>query len=142
MLSRLAFGVTILVVCSGVQAYRQCEVAVLRHWDHNRSIGSATAVSGSVTVARTPSNRAFREAFVYPESRGTGQSLISGFGVSGGFGYAVDISDDLIVVGSPEWVINGLRFGASFIYRRTRGNWRLDANLLATDGTHGDGFGH
>lgn len=58
------------------------------------------------------------------------------------FGYSVDISGDIIVVGAPaDDNENGAQAGAAYVFMRTGSNWHQQQKLRASDGEAGDFFG-
>lgn len=59
-----------------------------------------------------------------------------------GFGTAIAISEDSVVVGAPyEGVAAHENQGAAYVFRRTNSKWRRTARLSASDGVAGDFFG-
>lgn len=57
------------------------------------------------------------------------------------FGQAVDVDDDLTVVGSPFADENGNQSGAAYVYRQAGTQWIQEQKLGAVDGAPGDQFG-
>jgi hypothetical protein len=59
--------------------------------------------------------------------------------VNTGFGEAVGISGDTLVVGATDWnVAPGDQFGSVYVYQRAGGEWNQQARLTSSDGR--DGF--
>lgn len=59
--------------------------------------------------------------------------------VNSGFGEAVDVSGDTLVVGATDWNVgSGHQFGSVYVYQRVEGEWRQQARLMSSDGQ--DGF--
>jgi hypothetical protein len=59
-----------------------------------------------------------------------------------GYGEAVDVDGDVMVVGASEW--NQIGLGSAYVYRRINNEWQLEANLTASDrdnGHEGQRFG-
>lgn len=48
-----------------------------------------------------------------------------------GYGEAVDVHGDVLVVGAPEW--NPCGHGSAYVYRSSSGEWREEAQLTASD---------
>jgi hypothetical protein len=63
------------------------------------------------------------------------------FGSSNGFGWSVDRSGDVVVVGAPFAVVSAQARGAVYVFRLVGGQWQQEAMLSASDGTSGDRFG-
>jgi FG-GAP repeat len=57
------------------------------------------------------------------------------------FGVSVAISGEVAVVGAHYAHINGLEYGAAYVFRRTGTVWTQEAKLTAFDGEPGDEFG-
>jgi hypothetical protein len=59
--------------------------------------------------------------------------------VNTGFGEAVGISGDTLVVGATDWnVASGDQFGSAYVYQRAGSEWNQQARLTSSDGK--DGF--
>jgi hypothetical protein len=59
--------------------------------------------------------------------------------VNSGFGEAVDVSGDTLVVGATDWNVgSGDQYGSVYVYQRAEGEWRQQARLISSDGH--DGF--
>lgn len=52
-----------------------------------------------------------------------------------GYGEAVDLRGDLLVIGASEW--NTLGAGSAYVYRLVDGSWQQEAHLTASDGNSG-----
>ena len=52
-----------------------------------------------------------------------------------GYGEAVDLRGDLLVIGASEW--NQLGAGSAYVYRLVEGAWQLEAHLVASDRERG-----
>jgi hypothetical protein len=61
---------------------------------------------------------------------------------AGQFGDAVSISGDVVVVGAPSDVDNGISSGAAYVFRRMGATWVEEQKLLPHDGEAGDRFGY
>lgn len=57
------------------------------------------------------------------------------------FGYAVNVSDDTILVGAPGDDDLGTGSGSAYTYRRTGPLWVIEDKMLASDGASFDSFG-
>src|SRR5512139_2031058 len=59
--------------------------------------------------------------------------------VNSGFGEAVDVSGDTVVVGATDWNVgSGDQYGSVYVYQRAGGEWKQQARLMSSDGQ--DGF--
>jgi hypothetical protein len=59
--------------------------------------------------------------------------------VNSGFGEAVDVSGNTLVVGATDWNVgSGDQFGSVYVYKTVEGEWRQQARLISSDGH--DGF--
>ena len=59
-----------------------------------------------------------------------------------GFGSAVAVNENTLVIGAPEETRGAsLARGVAYVYGRTAGGWSLQARLVPSDATRGDGFG-
>jgi len=57
------------------------------------------------------------------------------------FGSAVDIDEDVLVIGAPHFPVDGIDAGAAHVYRLVDGSWQLEATLTSTAPQHGANFG-
>lgn len=57
------------------------------------------------------------------------------------FGQAITIRGDLLVIGAPNDRDLGTSAGAAYIYRKSNGQWLLEAKVTASDGSQGEKFG-
>lgn len=69
------------------------------------------------------------------------QSVLQPDAISAGFGEAVDISGDYIIIGAPRDYRDSQPKGAAYIYQRIGDDRILQAKLTASDGQSGDEFG-
>ena len=71
-----------------------------------------------------------------------GQKISSDGGAGDGFGYAVALDGDTVVIGAPSNDPGGIdEAGAAYVFTRTGTAWTLQAKLLPADGATGDWFG-
>lgn len=63
------------------------------------------------------------------------------FALSDAFGYAVDVSGDVLVAGIPNVNFSDPQSGAAEVFARRNGAWVRQARLTAPDGRPGDFFG-
>lgn len=108
---------------------------------------SSLSVSGDIAVVGAPVDGVIH--IFYRNQGGTNNwgriRMISGPYLSGGFGHAVAISGDTIVVGAYEAIVGSTRQGAAYIYQRDQGgtgSWGLVKQIVATDGALDDWFGN
>lgn len=57
------------------------------------------------------------------------------------FGSGVDIDGDLLVIGAPHVVVDGIDAGAAYVYRLVDGTWTLETTLTPDHPQHGGEFG-
>jgi len=60
---------------------------------------------------------------------------------SDGFGMAVALRDDMIIVGAPGSPAGGLRLGKAYVFERIGQDWAETQILFAPDTINGDAFG-
>jgi len=60
---------------------------------------------------------------------------------SAGFGNAVAVSGNTMVVGASGATVGGVKQGAAYVFTETGSTWSETAELTPSDGTAGDGFG-
>jgi len=72
----------------------------------------------------------------------TGKLVASDGAADDGFGYAVAIDGDVIVVGSPRHDVTGADSGAAYVFERSGDAWVERGRLTASDGGAGDLFGY
>jgi hypothetical protein len=119
------------------------------------NFGYSVALSGQVAVFGAPNDAGAGSqsgsAYVFGRSGGAwalqAKLVANGVGTSDGFGVAVAIDGDTIVVGAPRartgpdaGSMTGE--GAVYVFERTGTSWVQRARLLAADGLPGDFFGH
>lgn len=93
--------------------------------------GEHGRMSGSAYVWRREGSRWVQEAKLLP-SDGADWDW---------FGRRVAISGERIVVGASNHSHNGIESGSAYVFRRSGSHWIQEAELLASDGAPGDGFG-
>ncbi len=114
--------------------------------------GNAVAISGNIMVVGSPDHSfgtTYGEgaAYVFVENGGTWSQqaeLKAADGVAyDGFGWSVAISGTTIMVGVPcHTYSNGqCGQGAVYVFGESGGKWTQQAELTASDGVAGDGFG-
>lgn len=112
--------------------------------------GDAVAIDGDTAVVGAPwnSEKGHRAGAAYVfENEGTGwvekAKLTAGDpGVFDQFGYSVDISGDIIVIGANLDDDNGISSGSAYVFVRDGTDWTQQAKLTASDGTEYDNFGY
>ena len=57
------------------------------------------------------------------------------------YGYSTSVDGDTIAVGSPGEFFGTSYAGRVFVYKKTSGNWSLQATLQPSDSDTGDSFG-
>ena len=60
-------------------------------------------------------------------------------GLNDEFGYSVCIDGDHLIIGARE--AGSFQTGAAYIFKNDGTNWKKEAKLVASDGTHADTFG-
>jgi FG-GAP repeat len=109
----------------------------------NDLFGFSVAISGNVAAVGAPGVQVSRGAvYVYQRSHGRWRQAATLLGPvstsSPSFGNGVAVSGSTLLVGAPN--LNGGN-GATYIYRHSRGRWRL-STTLADPGPGGDDFGY
>lgn len=101
-------------------------------------LGFSVAISGDTIVAGSPYHsksevyRRHRDGWVH-------KATLDGADPDpNGFGYSVDIDDDLIVGGAP---IQDDGTGSAYVFRRRDNRWKKEATLIASDGGRRETFG-
>lgn len=69
------------------------------------------------------------------------QAVLQPDAISAGFGEAVDISGDYIIIGAPQDYRDSQPKGAAYIYQRIGDDWIEQVKLTASDDQSGDQFG-
>lgn len=110
---------------------------------NNRSFGLNFALSGSTIVAGFEfANQSAGVVYVFGRTGSTWSQqaiLTASDGVSGDlFGASVALSGNTLLVGATG---HSFAAGASYVFTRTGGIWSQQAELSASDGVPGDGFG-
>ncbi len=112
-----------------------------------KHMGAATAISGdTLVVGSEQENAASGAVFVYKWD-GSGwveqaKLYASDRGSAGqGFGKAVAIEGDTLIVGSPSDNTTGSNSGAAYVFTRTNGVWTQQVKLRADNGAAGATFG-
>ena len=116
------------------------------------AFGSAVALDGSVIVVGAPlaGGAASGDQGAVYVFRKSGSSwsqvakLVASDGAGGdGFGSAVAMKGDIVVIGAPGADISGAaERGAAYVFRNTSGNtWTQAAKVTASNGAAGDRFG-
>lgn len=116
----------------------------------NDQFGTSCATDGTTTVVGAPRRldpfSGSGAAYVYSGCSGIQeeQRLTAGLDAfSGdGFGHAVAVDGDVVVVGATEGGYDGaLNNGAAYVFRRSGSQWLLEQKLTAPDGMPEDAFG-
>ncbi len=118
-------------------------VAAVAAHHPNDQFGFSVALAGSVAAVDAPGVKVGRGAvYVYQRSHGNwglAATLLGPAGpASSSFGNGVAVYGTTLLVGAPN-VNSG--DGATYVYHRSRGRWRLQATL-ADPGSGGDDFGY
>lgn len=58
------------------------------------------------------------------------------------FGFAVDISGDYAIIGSPRDAVNGANSGSAYIFKRVGATWQQQQELIPAAGDPEDWFGY
>ena len=127
-------------------AWGQCESGKLLPSDGEPGDNFGTSVAASAdgisaligAPRHSPDGAAY--VFVHSGSSWTQQVKLTPSNAPGGlFGFSVNLSADLLVVGAP---FDGFTAGSAYIFRRhTSGMWIEEAELTASDGNTNDQFG-
>lgn len=117
---------------------------------YNDRFGSSVAIDGDVAIIGAPYGDGLYENTGYANIyrfNGTGWNeeakvFQSGLPCGHYFGYAVDINNDVAVVGATfETNENGLEAGAAYIFQKNGSSWEEVARIIASDGENYDYFG-
>ena len=113
------------------------------------SFGVSVALSGNTAIIG-----AYRETLDFASAQGAvyvfvrsgtswalEQKLTAPGAADGGFGRAVAIEGDQIIVGAPTDQPNGVKSGAAYAYSRTGGTWTKTQDLVPGTPTSGAQFG-
>jgi hypothetical protein len=141
------------VFVSPLLAQPACESAKLLALDgaSGDDFGASVAVSGSFAVVGAPedddagSSSGAAYVFSYDGPSWTQQQKLTASDAEGGddYGFAVAISGDTIVVGSPrDDTIAGSRAGSAYVYTFDGNTWGSEARLFASDAGADDRFGY
>ena len=93
---------------------------------------SALALSACGNLMSTPTDTPAQVVFATPLAE-----IVDGVRLSpldntwDGYGEAVDVRGDFLVIGAPEW--NHFGPGSAYVYRFSGGEWREEAQLTASD---------
>ena len=102
-------------------------------------IGTAVAISGDTAVASTNANIGWVHVFVRNGSSWSEQASFQSPEPFDGFGSALAISGDTLLVGAGA--VDD-QTGAVYVYQRSGSTWSQQARLVAADGAPGQRFGH
>jgi len=141
------------VFSSPLLAQPACESAKLLALDgaSGDDFGASVAVSGTFAVVGAPedddagSSSGAAYVFSFDGSSWTQQQKLTASDAEGGddYGFAVAISGNTIVVGSPrDDTIAGSRAGSAYVYTFDGGTWGSEAHLFASDPGADDRFGY
>src|ERR1043165_6102358 len=143
----IAFNLLLTVVFTQAQKFGQVEKLVASDRTPANYLGSAVAVSGNylvVAASEIPSLGAPSSCncvYVFEKNNSSWvqkQKLLPGDNTSG-FGHAVAISRNYIIVGAPGDENN---MGAVYVFlRNASGNWIQEKKIVANDRSAGDLFG-
>lgn len=111
--------------------------------------GTSVAVDGDTVVVGSYGNNGggpdSGAAYVFTRSGTTwaqqAKLLAPDAAPGDGFGYAVAIEGDTIVVGAPNDDDAGSGSGSAYVFSRAGAVWSSQAKLVASDGETGDGYG-
>ena len=110
--------------------------------DEFDQFGSDVAISGEWAIVGADHDEGGGAAYVFHETSASEWTEVDELGPQGSdswFGIAVDIDEDIAIVGSPS--INGTTQGAVYVYERIDDVWYHTETLRASDGAVGDNFG-
>ncbi|MCH8046032.1 MAG: pre-peptidase C-terminal domain-containing protein [Planctomycetes bacterium] len=110
------------------------------------AFGSSVTIDGDVVaVGAITAATDVGAAYVFGRSDSVWSQqdkLLADGGLAGdGFGAAVDLSGDRIVVGAPGDDDGGDAAGAAYIFQRNESDWAFLSKLAASDSAAGDAFG-
>jgi hypothetical protein len=109
--------------------------------------GAAVAISGDLLVVGAPAQTQAGSAYVFRFDAGASAWPLDGEldpasgGAYDGFGGAVAIDGDTVIVGASADDDFGANSGAAYVYGYNGSTWQLQQKLLASDATAHDGFG-
>lgn len=107
--------------------------------------GSSVAISGNVVVVGSFGDDPGGSAYVYRFNGSTfqfEQKLVASDAVSGdSFGFAVDVSGSVIVVGAYGVDDNGASSGAAYVFRFNGSSWREEQKLYSPSAVAYDFYG-
>ena len=137
MVPRLALAVAVVLATAGSSEAQWCVTREAKltasNGQANSNFGWSVSIDGD-TAAAGASGSVY--VLVRNGTTWTEQAELSGFG---GFGDAVSLSGDTLVVGAP--FAQGTR-GRAFIFTRSGTSWTKQAKLKAGDPVPGDRFGN
>lgn len=112
----------------------------------NDELGRAVAVSGATVAAGAPGDdergSSAGAVWVFDLDSGAAVRLTAGDGAAGdGFGLAVALTGDRLLVGAPYHDAGGAQAGAAYLFERAGGVWSQRAKLTAADRRSGALFG-
>lgn len=107
-------------------------------------LGASVAVSGNLVIASASED--FGEAYVFGRDDGgvwSQESKLVGDGLRQDFqNESVAIDGNRAILGATSNARNGREAGAAYVFVRDQtGSWSREAELIASDGASGDGFG-
>jgi hypothetical protein len=111
------------------------------------NFGASVAIEGDTAVVGAPAGDYLNvpAAFVFHRNASGSWSQtarLTGDSAYGSFGAAVDIHDDLMIIGDPYDVSGGFATGAAYVYRRVGAtNWVRQAKLTSGDRPSNEHFG-
>jgi hypothetical protein len=111
-------------------------------------LGFSVALDGTVAVAGAYRsdigllNTGSALAFRYDGSSWDLEARVSGGGENDQAGFAVDVSGDTIVAGTPQDTDNGTNSGSAHVFRYDGSSWVQSGKVLASDGTNDDRLGY
>jgi hypothetical protein len=115
------------------------------HFGRSVAIDGNTAVIGATGVAAGGAESGAAYVFRRDATLGWQESqqlLASDAAASDLFGYAVDISDDTVIVGAYQDDDGGLTSGSAYYFKQNSlGSWHQVSKLTASDDAAGDAFG-
>ncbi|APR75180.1 Glycoprotein gp2 [Minicystis rosea] len=126
-------------MASSIVASLACAQCRGRDLDTTSGAPAKPPASAASAMPPLPSSSASVSASVPTTWNVRREALLVGPDIGAGFGDAVALGDDVLVIGAPADTI--ARAGAAYVYVRRDGAWGMEQKLTAKDGFAGNAFG-